>query len=460
MNNTHTYHDKQHNGHHCENGAEGADCSPARGRERAIFRVTLWCAFWNAALSALKLFAGIFGNSAALVADAVHSVSDFASDLALVFFVRLASRPPDEDHEFGHGKFETLATIIIGVSLLFVGLGLFASGGRDLRAFFREGARPPRPGWITLVAAALSIAVKEAMYHWTLAVGKKHDSAATIANAWDHRADALSSVGALLGVGAAFVFGEKWVFLDPLAAVGVSVVIVHAAIGIISPALGELMEKSLPKKLQDEILTLVAANPFVQSPHNLRTRRLGPGWVAQVHIRVDDEMSVIESHKLTQEIESRVRHKYGQWASIIIHVEPASRAATLAKRHHNHPHHETLHTDGSSDGFTLVEVLIALTLAALLLPSALAVFNSALRASARAEARCETRLAAQSALQTTASAVRADEKQNDLRIFAGGVPTAIVRVSADSSPPRARVEIQLPDGERETHASALFAPPR
>ena len=453
------------------------------GRERAIFRVTAWCAVGNAALAAVKLVAGVFGNSAALVADAAHSLSDFASGIALVFFVRLASRPPDADHEFGHGKFETLATVIIGMTLFFVGFGLLASGGHDLWDFFRNGVRPPRPGWLPLAAAALSIVVKEAMYHWTLAIGRKHESSATIASAWDHRSDAFSSVGALIGVGAAFVFGEAWGFLDPLAAVGVSVVIIHAAVGIVGPALGELMEKSLPKKIQREILALVAENPAVQHPHKLRTRRIGPCWTAQVDIRVDDDMSVLESHKLTQEIEKRIHHKYGKMASIIIHVEPIS-----SMRHHVQPVEEkpkhTRHApktadekpartrpssehanEGATDnlgetGFTLVEVLIALLIASLLIPATLAVFSSATRASARAENRCETRLATTAALQTTASDFRAGEKQNDLRIFPGE-HQVVVRINSggfgETAPPAtATATLDLPDGTRETTTMTLF----
>ena len=301
-------------------------------RERAIYRVTAWCALGNAALSAVKFVAGIMGNSVAMVADAVHSLADFATDLALVFFVRLASRPPDEDHEFGHGKFETLATVIIGGALFAVAGGLLFSGGNTLWDIWKNDYRPPRPKWFTLVAVVASIVIKEAMFRWTIRVGKKHDSTATIANAWSHRSDAFSSIPVVIGITVSVVLGGKWVFMDPLAAIFVSAFIVRFAAQLTGPALGELLEKSLPKKLQGEILAVVVSNPKVSHPHNFRTRRLGAGWVAQVHVRVDDAMSVLESHEITREIERSVRMKFGEWASIIVHVEPASRPAPDFKK--------------------------------------------------------------------------------------------------------------------------------
>jgi len=418
-------------------------------RERAIFRVTAWCALGNAALSAVKLVVGIFGNSAAMVADAVHSLSDFVTDLALVFFMRVASRPPDEDHKFGHGKFETLATVVIGTALLGVAVGLFWSGGKSLWEIFHNGARPPRPSWIALAAAIATIIIKEAMYRRTFRVGKKYGSEATVANAWSHRADGLSSIATMIGIGVAVVFGDKWVFMDPLAAVFVSAFIVHAAIRIIGPALGDLVEKSLPKDVQSEILEIVTANPLVKSPHNLRTRRVGAGWVAQVHIRVDDSMSVHDSHELTQEIEGRIRHRFGEWANIIVHVEPASRAFADAKKNGG------ANKNGGTAAFTLVEVLIALALAAMLIPPALALFSSALGATTRAETRLETRLAAASALQPTASQVRSGEEQDDLRIF-HGKHTVVVRLSGDADARSASVGVELRDGSREVSEAALF----
>lgn len=293
----------------------------ATKRARAVFTVTLIGAIVNIALTVLKLFAGWFGRSSAMLADAVHSLSDFATDLVVVIFVKLAAKPSDACHAFGHGKFETLASVLIGVALFAVGMGLFVSGFDKIR-FVLHGGELAQPRMVALVVAVLSIVSKEVLYHYTRRVGSRYDSQAVIANAWHHRSDAFSSIGTLIGIGGAIALGNRWVILDPIAAVVVSVLILRVAWTLTKPGLNELLEKSLPKEMEAEILALVTEDAAVTDPHNLRTRRVGPGIFAEVHVRLDGAMSVDESHEHTLRIEQRMQEHFGEMAHIIVHVEP------------------------------------------------------------------------------------------------------------------------------------------
>ncbi len=294
----------------------------AATRARTVFTVTLTGAAVNLVLALGKLVAGWLGNSAAMVADAAHSVSDFATDLAVLFFVRIAAKPSDECHAFGHGKFETLATVLIGLALFGVGLGLFSSASSTIAHIWGGGTRE-RPGRIALVAAVCSIVAKELTYRHARRAGERCGSPAVIANAWHHRSDAFSSIGAAMGIGGARLLGERGALLDPLAALGVSVLILHVGWRLVKPGLEELLEKALPSAIEDEILSLVTADAAVSDPHNLRTRRVGSDMVVQVHVRLDGTMSVAESHAHTRQIEARIRKRFGEQAHIIVHVEPS-----------------------------------------------------------------------------------------------------------------------------------------
>ena len=293
----------------------------SRGRARAIYRITFIGAAVNAALVAVKLAAGVFGRSSAMIADAVHSLSDFATDIVLVIFVKLASKPTDECHDFGHGKFETLSTVIMGVCLFGVGAAILRSAAGRIM-FVVDGGQLDPPGYIALAAAAISVVCKEWLYVVTKRAGERLDSQSVIANAWDHRSDALSSIGTLIGVGGAIFLGSRWTVLDPIAAVVVSLLIMWVAVGLVRPGIDELLEKSLPKEMEDRIVALVERDPAVSDVHNLRTRRIGVGIAAEVHVRVDGAMSVEDSHELTRGMEERMREEFGEWARITVHVEP------------------------------------------------------------------------------------------------------------------------------------------
>lgn len=277
--------------------------------------------FVNIALFAFKLAAGIVGRSGAMIADAVHSASDFVTDIIVLAFVRVSAKPRDEDHDWGHGKYETLASLIIGVALFAVGVEILVESAEHI-ADVVAGEQLPRPGAIAVVAAAVSIVVKEALYHYTVRVGRRMESPSVVANAWHHRSDALSSIGALVGIGAAHFLGEKWRIADPIAAIVVAALIIKVAYELCNVAASELLEKSLPKDIEDEILAIISSTPNVCNPHNLRTRRIGRAIAIEVHIRVDGATDVRSSHEITRQIEAQLKARFGTQTAIVIHVEP------------------------------------------------------------------------------------------------------------------------------------------
>ena len=290
-------------------------------RTKQIYRVTLLGMFVNMILFAFKLVAGIVGRSGAMVADAVHSASDFATDIVVLAFVRISAKPRDNDHKWGHGKYETLASLIIGVALFAVGVEILMDSALKIKAV-ANGEVLPRPGVIAIIAAAVSIVVKEALYQWSVYVAHKVESPSVKANAWHHRSDALSSVGTLLGIGAAYFLGEKWRIADPIAAIVVAALIMNVSITLCRTALAELLEKSLPRAVEEEILSIILSVPNVHKPHNLRTRRIGANIAIEVHIRVEGTMTVHDSHEISRQIEDALRSRFGEQTAVAIHIEP------------------------------------------------------------------------------------------------------------------------------------------
>ena len=294
-------------------------------RKKKIYRVTFIGFAVNLLLAGIKLAAGILGRSGAMVADAVHSFSDMATDVVVIAFAKISAKPKDEGHDYGHGKYETLATIIISLALAAVGTGILVNSIGAIRVVV-DGGLLPRPGTVALLAAAVSIIVKEILYRYTVREGRRVSSPSMIANAWHHRSDALSSLGTLAGSGCAYFLGDKWRIADPIAALVVAVFIFKIAFDLIRTGLDELLERSLPEDVEEEILRVVAANPEVREPHNLRTRRIGASIAVEVHVRVDGAMSVCRSHELTEDIERRLRARFGEGTMIAIHVEPLKAA--------------------------------------------------------------------------------------------------------------------------------------
>ena len=295
--------------------------SEAEIRKRKIYHVTLVGFVVNLVLSLLKLAAGVVGRSGAMIADAVHSFSDLATDVVVIAFARIAAKPSDPGHDYGHGKYETLATIIISLALGVVGAGILINSIEGIRIVINGGVLP-RPGAVALIAAVVSIVAKEILYRYTVRVGNNLQSPSVVANAWHHRSDALSSLGTLVGIGCAFFLGEKWRIADPVAALVVSAFIFKIAFDLIRTGLGELLEQSLPADVEAEILRIVSVNPEIREPHNLRTRRIGASIAIEVHVRMDGKMTVEHSHALTVEIEQRLRERFGSGTMIAIHVEP------------------------------------------------------------------------------------------------------------------------------------------
>lgn len=293
----------------------------AAGRQHAIYRVTIVGAVLNLVLIIFKMLAGILGRSGAMVADAVHSLSDFVTDVIVLVFVRISNKPRDVDHDYGHGKYETLATALIGVLLFVVGVGVLAGGCSSILAYLR-GETLGQPGMVALWAAVVSVVTKEWLYRYTRAVGRRANSKAVVANAWHHRSDALSSVGTMVGVGGAIFLGEDWRVLDPLAAVVVSVFILKVSVDLVRPCVDELLEKSLPEDMERDITRLVLSAGGVAHLHNLCTRRIGNNVAIEFHICMDGNLSLTEAHRTASHIEELLREAYGERTHIVIHVEP------------------------------------------------------------------------------------------------------------------------------------------
>lgn len=298
-------------------------------REKEIFRVTIWGGIINVVLLVVKFAAGIFGHSAAMIADAVHSLTDFATDVVVLIFVHLGNKPADRGHDYGHGKYETLATAIIGTSLLAVGVLIFCSGaGKTWRVI--QGEMLPSPGKVALVAAVASIVLKEWAYRFTVKVGKRCQSEAVVANAWHHRSDALSSVGTMIGVGGAILLGNRWTVLDPLASIVVSLFIVRAAWQLMMESMKELTEASLSDEDEAVITHIAASEPGVSEVHNLRTRRVGNRIAIEMHARMLGSTPLVEAHLHATAIEHRLKEHFGPDTLVSIHLEPVKEKSASA----------------------------------------------------------------------------------------------------------------------------------
>lgn len=290
-------------------------------RAQRIYRVTITGSIVNLLLLIGKFAAGILGNSAAMIADAVHSLSDFLTDIIVIAMVRLSNKPADCDHDYGHGKYETIASSIIGVALVVVGVMIGWDGIKKIAAFFNDEPQQS-PEIIALVAAIASITLKEWLFRVTRRVAKAVNSPALEANAWHHRSDAFSSIGTAIGIGGAVLLGGKWAVLDAIAAVVVSVMIITAAMRMLRRASGELLEESLPKATEDRITAIVYQDPMVHDIHNLYTRRIGNSIAIEMHLRLPGSITLEEAHKHTTEIERSLRLEFGKATHIMLHMEP------------------------------------------------------------------------------------------------------------------------------------------
>ena len=275
----------------------------------------------NVFLTLLKYAAGFFGRSSAMVADATHSLSDLLTDIIVFFGLSAANKPADSCHPYGHGKIEALLAALCGITLLAAGGGIFWTGATRITAFL-QGETGRTPGMIALWAALISVTSKEILYRYTLVRGRKLDSSVLIAKAWDHRSDALSSVGTLFGIGGAIFGGEKWRILDPVAAVVVSVFVLRAAYPILKDSLNELIEGSLPPSVEEQVKEVLLAKDGVKSFHKLKTRRIGSSIAVDVHIQMKGSMTLSESHEISKQVERDLRRAFGEETHISLHMEP------------------------------------------------------------------------------------------------------------------------------------------
>lgn len=290
-------------------------------RNQEIYQVTLVGGVVNVVLLLFKFVAGIVGHSAAMVADAVHSLSDFVTDVIVLVFVHISSKPKDKSHDYGHGKYETLAMTLIGVALLIVAIGIIYHGAMEIVAWL-NGEQLEAPGTLALWAALLSVLLKEGVYQYSMVKARQLNSQVVEANAWHHRSDALSSVGTAIGIGGAIFLGQRWTVLDPIASLVVGAFIVKVAVDLLHRGIDDLMEHSLPRNIEEEMLEIVEEVPGVVYPHDLRTRRIGNHYAIELHILMDGDITLREAHNKASEVEDLLRARYGEHTHVAVHVEP------------------------------------------------------------------------------------------------------------------------------------------
>ena len=284
-----------------------------------IRRVTVGAIAVNLSLSALKLAAGLFGRSQAMVADAVHSLSDTATDLAILMGVGFWSAPPDERHPYGHWRIESLVTTMIGLALVAVALGIGARSIRHIHAGTSDV-----PSAYALAAAVASMVIKELLYRWTLATGNELRSSAVIANAWHHRSDALSSIPAAAAILTARL-RPGWAVVDPVGAIVVSVFVFRAAWGIMRGALGDLIDEGVPEAMRERIRAIAEATGGVSSVHAIRTRRVGPGYYLDLHVLVTATLSVKAGHDIAKSVKTQLMKLQPEILDVVVHIEPETR---------------------------------------------------------------------------------------------------------------------------------------
>jgi cation diffusion facilitator family transporter len=291
-------------------------------RTQKANRVTIIGSLVNVVLTVLKFIAGISGHSQAMIADAIHSLSDFATDIVVLAGMFFSKKPIDSDHRYGHGKFETISTAIIALVLGYAGFKIGYDGIQRIIHVIQMGEFPEKPSAIAFWAAVISIIGKEILYQITAKIGKEIESPAITANAWHHRSDAFSSIGTAIGIGVASFVGSSWTILDPIAAIVVSVFIIKVAIDILLQCIGELTDKSLSEDALREIETIAESIIGISQPHNVRTRMVGKTPVIDIHVRVDASMTVNSSHALATELENKLRSRFGDQTIATVHIEP------------------------------------------------------------------------------------------------------------------------------------------
>lgn len=290
-------------------------------RTAKVTFVTLVGSVVNISLTVFKIFAGVLGRSTAMIADGIHSLSDLLSDIVVIVFVKISAKGQDKDHDYGHGKFETFATLIISLMLIVVAVNLMSGGINKIRQIL-DGGEVSSPGMIALWAAVASIVLKEILYRYTIIQGRTLNSPMMIANAWHHRSDAFSSVGSLLGIAGAIFLGDKFVILDPITGCVISIFILVMAVKMSVPAIKELLDVSLPDDVEEKIEATAKSVKGVVDLHELKTRREGPGIIMEGHLVLDSDISLKEAHNISKKVEESLRKEFGPETQISLHLEP------------------------------------------------------------------------------------------------------------------------------------------
>ena len=291
------------------------------GNGKKARKVTVISFIINCILSAGKIIIGIIGTSGALIADGIHSLSDLITDIIVFVSLKITQKPADEKHNYGHGKVEIVATVLVSVALFIAGFTIGKDGIEDLIGFF-NGDTSQTPALIAVIAAAMSLIIKETLFRYTMKTGKEIGSEVLMANAWHQRSDALSSLGVLIGAGGAWLLGSKFAFLDSAAQIAVSLFIFRAAYKILIPNLGQLADAAIDKEEINEIENMIKVNPDILDYHHLRTRHVGSLHAIDVHILVNPRLDISAAHDISTVLESEIKNFLGSECFVSIHIEP------------------------------------------------------------------------------------------------------------------------------------------
>ncbi|MBN2092909.1 cation transporter [candidate division KSB1 bacterium] len=283
---------------------------------KQIRKITWIGIFINLALSVIKFIVGYLGRSQAVIADAFHSISDLATDFAVIVGVKFWSAPPDEEHPYGHRRIEALITTAIGIVLAFVAIGISYKSLSTIREAHIE-----QTGWVAVWGPFLSIFLKEILYRWTVTIGIRVKSTAVIANAWHHRSDALSSLPALIAVIAASL-NPDWAFFDHIGALIVSLFILKVSWDIVRPSIFELVDRGASRKERELIKQIVMAIDGVKDVHAIRTRKFGQNLSVDLHILVEPEITVRTGHDISEKVQDEILKNGPNVLDVVVHIEP------------------------------------------------------------------------------------------------------------------------------------------
>jgi cation diffusion facilitator family transporter len=276
----------------------------------------------NLILVFLKMISGILGNSSAIIADAIHSLSDLTTDIIVIISTYFTQKPSDKTHPYGHGKFETIASLFIGIFLMLTSIGILQDSVKKLLAFILIKENIGKPTFFPFIIVIFSIIIKELLYQITIRTSKKIQSSALKANALHHRSDVFSSVAVLIGITLTFIPNNSLSIAEPIATIIVGIIILISAYKICTENLNELSEASLPENINKKIMEIIENTNGAIEPHNLKTRKISNTLVIDVHICVNPNLSIVEGHDISSAVELALKNSFGKETITSIHIEP------------------------------------------------------------------------------------------------------------------------------------------